>query len=600
MADLDRYLQIRWAAAGGHTADSGAVVFVTTITGVPQAWSVPAGGGWPEQLTFGEDRVASVHPSPSDPDVVVFGRDAGGNERTQLHLVRPDGSGERPLAVVPSAIHSFGEHLPGGDVLFCATRRNGVDFDLYRQRLDGDDAELVVELDGWNMVAAVDEQGRRALLTKAHSNVHTEALVIDLEDRTTAPLAASEGDPRRFLPAGFTPDGRAAFVLSDREGDFLQAWRVGLDGHGWERFGPEGGDVELLVVRHGAGALVANEGGVSRLLPFDPATLEVGDPVELPAGVVSDLSIAPDGATALFSLSGAASPPDVWEAGLAGAGPGPAGARRVTRSSTAGIDPATFVAPELVSVPSFDGLEVPLWLYRPPGVERPPVVVSVHGGPEAQERPAFNAFYQYLLARGIAVAAPNVRGSTGYGRTYTALDDVERRPDSVEDLAEVGRWLKSSGAVDPSRVAVMGGSYGGFMVLATLTRHPDLWAAGVDIVGIANLVTFLENTGAYRRALREAEYGSLEGDRALLESLSPIHAVDRIEAPLLVIHGANDPRVPVGEAAQIVESLRRRQRPVSSLVFDDEGHGIVKLANRRTAYRAVSAFLDEHLAAGAG
>jgi dipeptidyl aminopeptidase/acylaminoacyl peptidase len=199
---------------------------------------------------------------------------------------------------------------------------------------------------------------------------------------------------------------------------------------------------------------------------------------------------------------------------------------------------------------------------------------------------------QYLLGRGYAVFFPNVRGSTGYGKAYTHLDDVGLRMDSVRDLAHAAYWLKESGH---RRIAVMGGSYGGFMVLAALTEYPRLWSAGVDIVGIANLVTFLENTGSYRRSLREPEYGSLENDRALLESISPIHKAGDITTPLMVIHGKNDPRVPVGEAEQIVDRVLRNGGMVEYLLYEDEGHGLAKLKNRLDAYPKIAAFLDEHL-----
>jgi dipeptidyl aminopeptidase/acylaminoacyl peptidase len=223
------------------------------------------------------------------------------------------------------------------------------------------------------------------------------------------------------------------------------------------------------------------------------------------------------------------------------------------------------------------------------------VVVYVHGGPESQSRPIFNAVIQYLVAGGYAVFVPNVRGSTGYGYEYQSLDDVRLRMDSVADLQHAVFYLRDSGIADPRRIAVMGGSYGGFMVLSALTTYPDLWAAGIDIVGIANFVTFLENTGPWRRKLREAEYGSLEQDREFLEQISPIRSVDRITAPLFVVHGANDPRVPVGEAEQVVSALRERQVPVEYLRFADEGHGLVKRANRLVAYPAIAHFLDEHV-----
>ncbi|MBS1251529.1 MAG: Dipeptidyl aminopeptidase BIII [Anaerolineales bacterium] len=219
----------------------------------------------------------------------------------------------------------------------------------------------------------------------------------------------------------------------------------------------------------------------------------------------------------------------------------------------------------------------------------------VHGGPESQFRPYFHFFIQYFLQNGYAVLAPNVRGSAGYGKTYSHLDNVEKRMDSVADLAHAARWLHDHPDIDGDRLVVYGGSYGGFMVLSALTAYPDLWAAGIDVVGISNFVTFLENTSDYRRAHRAAEYGSLEHDREFLESIAPINHVDEITAPLMVIHGANDPRVPLSEAEQLVEALEERGVPVAFLVFDDEGHGVVKLKNKRVLYPAIVDFLDEHL-----
>jgi dipeptidyl aminopeptidase/acylaminoacyl peptidase len=269
---------------------------------------------------------------------------------------------------------------------------------------------------------------------------------------------------------------------------------------------------------------------------------------------------------------------------------------RATQSSLGGIPRASLVVPSLVHYPTFDGREIPAFLYLPKGERsKLPVIIDVHGGPEGQSRPLFNPVAQYFVGRGYGVLSPNVRGSTGYGYEYQSLDDVQLRMDSVKDLQHAALWLRESGIADPQRIVVMGGSYGGFMVLSAITTYPDLWAAAVDIVGIANFVTFLENTGPWRRKLREAEYGSLENDRKFLTQISPIHHADRITAPLFVVHGANDPRVPIGETEQIVGALRARHVPVEYLRFEDEGHGLVKRTNRLVAYPAIARFLDEHL-----
>lgn len=284
-------------------------------------------------------------------------------------------------------------------------------------------------------------------------------------------------------------------------------------------------------------------------------------------------------------------PGDVWHAD-----PGTGASRRLT-VSPCDVDPATFVAPDLVRCRSFDGLQVPAFVFRPhrPAPGRHPVVVVVHGGPESQWRPSFSPLVQYLVARGFAVIAPNVRGSTGYGRRYQHLDDVEHRLDSVADLAAVHDWIAATDDLDPDRSALYGGSYGGYMVLSGLVHQPDRWAAGVDVVGIANLVTFLEHTAAWRRAWREREYGALATDRDLLAWLSPITHVAHLRAPLLIVHGRNDPRVPLGEAEQIHAVARAKGVRSELLVYDDEGHGLARLANRLDAYPRVAAFLEEVL-----
>jgi dipeptidyl aminopeptidase/acylaminoacyl peptidase len=270
---------------------------------------------------------------------------------------------------------------------------------------------------------------------------------------------------------------------------------------------------------------------------------------------------------------------------------------RWTNASTAGLARESFRTPELVRFESFDGREIPAFLSLPAEAEKgeTPVVVDIHGGPESQRRPSFSPVTQYLLDAGYAAFEPNVRGSTGYGKAYTHLDDKDKRMDAVADIERGVAWLGDHSAIDPDRIAVMGGSYGGFMTLAALTEYPDLWAAGVDIVGIADFTTFLENTGSWRRALREAEYGSLDDDRELLESISPLNNIKRIDAPLFVLHGANDPRVPVGEAEQVAARVGEQDVPVETLIFDDEGHGIVKRDNRIEAYTAIAEFLAEHV-----
>jgi dipeptidyl aminopeptidase/acylaminoacyl peptidase len=317
----------------------------------------------------------------------------------------------------------------------------------------------------------------------------------------------------------------------------------------------------------------------------------------MPRGVAGGFEFSADGRLLLGRAEGSVEPGDIWLHDTA------AGAtRRVTRSSAAGLPAHAFVEPELVSWASFDGLRIPGLLYSP-ATPRPasghPAVVWIHGGPESQFRPTFQPVIQFLVGRGYAVLAPNIRGSTGYGRRYHSLDNRRLRGDAIKDIAATAAWLKSSGRADGARLAAMGGSYGGYMTLAALTFHPDLWAAGVDIVGISSFRSFLKNTGAWRQVHRASEYGDPVADAEFLDSVSPLNFADRIDAPLIVVQGANDPRVPRTEAEQIVDNLKRRNRPVEYLLFEDEGHGVVKLGNRIKAYGAIAEFLDKHLGGSA-
>jgi dipeptidyl aminopeptidase/acylaminoacyl peptidase len=355
-------------------------------------------------------------------------------------------------------------------------------------------------------------------------------------------------------------------------------------------------DVDLMTARGATMAISVNVDGWSDVRLYD-----VSDPrkpvkksdMGLPRGVATDLTFSEDGRFLAVAQSGPTFPNEVFRVEIA-----TGKAERLTESDHAGVREEDLVSPVLEKVTTKDGLDVPVFLFRPkdlaPG-ERAPAVVSVHGGPESQAQPLFNPLVQFLVGHGYVVVQPNIRGSTGYGKRYAHLDDKEKREDSIADLAAVNAWLRARADVDPARIAVIGGSYGGYATLASITLYPEIWAAACDIVGIANFRTFLERTAPYRRALREAEYGSLATDGELLDRLSPIHKVDRIRAPLFVIHGTNDPRVPVQEAEQIAAALEKRKVRVEYMKFDDEGHGLVRRPNRIKAYGALAKFFDSVL-----
>jgi dipeptidyl aminopeptidase/acylaminoacyl peptidase len=588
--EFARYLKIRSAWGASWSPDGRKVSFLTEITGVPQVWEVPSEAqspSWPEQLTFYEERVAGAEYSPTE-DRLLFGMDAGGNERMQLFVLE-DGE-VMDLTRAPEAIHYSGGFSPdGGRIAYTATRRNGTDFDVFVQELGAREPETVWLVSGYHTISDWAPDGSSLLVSRHHSNLNNDLYRLDLATGKAELLTPHEGDAR-FYAARIKPDGGSCYLATDVGGDFMRLARLDLSTLQFDYLTPDDWDVEALDLSRDGRYLVAsrNVEGYSDLLLFSGKGRRMPD-LEMPQGIVGGFEFSPDSTRLAFTLTGPVRNADVWVLDL------PEGeARRLTRSSTAGIPPRTFRCPELVRYPTFDGREIPALFYQP-GEDDAPVVVNVHGGPESQSRPAFAPVTQYLVGRGYAVFFPNVRGSTGYGKAYTHLDDVELRMDSVKDLAHAAHWLRGRGH---ERVAVMGGSYGGFMVLAALTEYPELWGAGVDIVGIANLVTFLENTGSYRRALRESEYGSLERDREFLESISPIHRAEKITASLMVVHGKNDPRVPVGEAEQIVDRVRKNGGSVEYLLYEDEGHGLLKLKNRLDAYPKIAAFLDRQLSFG--
>jgi dipeptidyl aminopeptidase/acylaminoacyl peptidase len=550
---------------------------------------------------------------------VIVSHDEGGNERHQLSLLRlPLPSGRpaglddlEPLVRDPRYMHVLAD-VRADQVCYFVNRRNGVDFDpVIRDLADGSERELVLA-DAMFDEAAISPDGRWLSLTVASKvTANSEHVVlVDLwvlpgqEEMTEVTPADA---PAMNHALSWSPDSSALYFSSNYGREFTGVARYEVasgaltwvvtsddaDVTGW--LSPDG--TTLVVER--------NLDGASELAVHDAAT---GRPVRhlaLPAaGTVTDHPLpaprwSPDSAAMAMSVSGAQMPGDALLADLR---PGRVSVRPLTNSA-AQLHGERTAGPEPHSVPTPDGELIPCRVYRPTGTDARPLdgsaVLVVHGGPEGQAMQNFNVYVQALAAAGHTVLVPNVRGSRGYGKLWYSADDGRRRLDSVADLAALHAYLPKLG-LDQSRAALWGGSYGGYMVLAGLAFQPALWSAGVDIVGIASLVTFLENTSAYRRAYREREYGTLADDREFLLAASPLTRVGDITAPLFLIHGANDPRVPLSEAEQIHAALTGRGRECELLVYADEGHGLAKRANRLDAVPRALAFLARHLGQPAG
>lgn len=594
MADAltDRLLALP-AATGPSFAADGRLLFLNDAGGSAQVWELPAGGGPARPRTAHRDAVAFVAGSPVDGSA-VFGRDQGGDERQQLYALPPDGEA-RALTVDTAVIHGLGAISPNGSqIAHTGNARDPAHADAWITDLASGERRCVRKVEGPQELPCWHPASGAFVLATAPRSFEMDLVLVDAATGEATPLTPHDGDARHMNPR-WRRDGAGFWLLTDRGRDHLAAAWMTPGGTPRLLHAPLW-DVEKLEVSPDQReiAVAVNEEGWSRLRLLDAETGAVRAVIGCPDGVVTKLSWRQDGGAIAFDLARPDRPAGIW---LAEASAGWK-ARQVF-----GVEGPASGARDyaLVRFPSFDGREIPAWLALPEGappVGGWPVLVWVHGGPAAQALPNWRPDLQALLALGIAVLIPNVRGSTGYGRAYAELDDREKRPDSVADLAAAHRWLAARPDVDGARIAIMGQSYGGWMVLSALTKQPELWAAGVEFYGIARWKTFFEATGPWRVAHRAAEYGDPVADAALLESLSPLHEASRIVCPLFVAQGLTDPRVPPRESEQIVAALRAHDVPVEYLTFPDEGHGFTKRDNRRVVYAAVARFLTRHLGVG--
>jgi dipeptidyl aminopeptidase/acylaminoacyl peptidase len=573
----------------------------TRFGDVPQLHLVRAPGAARRQLTFLREPVGAASWQPTRGDYLVFRRDQGGDEFYQLY--RYDLTDGRITLLTDGRSRNTGGvwNRAGTRLAYESTRRNGTETDIWVvDPSDPASDRMAVEMRGTGWSAHDwSPDGRQLLLGHTLSANQSEVWLADATTgRLTLVTVSDSGQKVSYPEAVYSRDGKGLYLTTDRDNEFTRLGYLDLATRRLRILSSAiPWDVEEFVLSDDGAllAFIANEGGYGRLHLLATATATERRLPALPNGLVGSLHWRRGTHELGFTLSSSRAPDDVWSLDVA-----TGRLARWTESETGGLDFSDLPEPELIRWPAPDGLMISGLLYRPAArFSGPrPVVVSIHGGPEGQARPDFLGRWNYLLKeQGVALVLPNIRGSTGFGKTYLASDNGPKREQAYADIGALLDWIRGRPELDASRVLVMGGSYGGHMTLVTAYRYADRISCAVDVVGISNLATFLENTSSYRRDLRRVEYGDERdpADRAFMERTAPVNNATTITKPLFVVQGANDPRVPRSEAEQITATLRQLRTPVWYLLGLDEGHGFQKKANADFQFYATLAFAGRYL-----
>jgi dipeptidyl aminopeptidase/acylaminoacyl peptidase len=591
---VEAFAKIGSATSPSLSPDGERVAFVSALSGTPQIWIMPSAGGFPEQITAFDDPVTGVRWSP-DGKWLAFGLAPGGGLNSQVWLVRPNGTGLRRITDGGRTNNWLGEWLDDASAIAIASnRRDPAAVEPYLVDPDGNHT-LIAKSDGIASIADASRDGRIILLYRLVTRGNDNLYLLDPGSGRETLLTPHEG-PAEFSGV-LSPDGRTVWLTTNATTDRAALGRIVVG-----EKGP--GPIEIVISRDDAEldgieidpsgsklALFWNAAGRSELALYDIASGRERK-LTAPGEILFAPRFSNDGRYLTLNAGGAAAPIDVWIVDTQ-----KNESRQLTRSPHPGIDLASLVRPELVEWKAHDGLPLSGWLYRPAGAREPgPLVLSFHGGPEGQERTNLRDVYQALLSQGISVLAPNVRGSSGFGKRFVNLDNGILRKDAVRDIRSTVEFAVSRGIADPKRIGIMGGSYGGYMVMAGLAEYPEMFGAGANLFGVVNFETFFAETEPWMAAISKVEYGDPDTEAEMLRELSPIHRVDRVVAPTIVLHGANDTNVPVVEAEQVVDSLKKRNVPVRYVLFPDEGHGWRKTVNRITSTVEIVEWFSKYLA----
>lgn len=592
---FEQYTAIRrYQPALAFSPDGSQVAYSVNISGQYNLWRQPADGGYPVQITLSAGQsVRDIDWSP-DGEHILYTADNDGDEFTRVYRVPARGGQPEEIAGKEKVQYEMLGWSPDGRYIsYAGNDREETDQDvILRDETTGED-KRIVDYGGLYSPAHWSPDSTRFLALDVKSNTNMDIYVVDVASEEAVLVTPHEGEVF-MIPAGWAADGSGFYLLTDEGREFTGLAFHRLPDNTREWVETPDWDVENATVSSDGRWLAwsVNEDGYSRLYVRNLEGDGEARRIDMPDGVLGMMRISKAAGRLGLLWQRATHPSEVFIVDLASGE-----VSQITQGALGGLTDEDLTVPELIRYPSFDR-EIPAFLYRPEGVEgRMPVVLSIHGGPESQERPQymFSGFYQYLTSRGIAVLATNIRGSTGYGKTYQKLIHHDWGGDELKDLEHAALWLREQDWVDPKRIGVYGGSFGGFATLSCVSRLPEYWACGVDLVGPSNLVTFAKAVPPTWRRMMAQWVGDPETEADFLMERSPITYVDQITAPLFVIQGANDPRVVKPESDQIVERLRERGVHVRYDVYEDEGHGFTKRSNELKAFRDMADFLEEHL-----
>jgi dipeptidyl aminopeptidase/acylaminoacyl peptidase len=591
----------RFSSVLTFSEDGAHVLFASNISGQFNLWRIPVEGGWPDQLTsFTDETVRGVGVSPRD-GTVLLSADHDGDEFHQLYVIEGGKGWPEQLTNEPQVQHFVAGSAwspDGTKFAYAANSRNPTDMECWVRDVETGDAQPVFGEGKFSFPGRFSPDGSKLLALDFRNNSDVSIHLVDLDGGGVRELTPHE-DEALYFPGPWARDGSGFYLVTDEGSEFRGLAFFNVESNSFDWVEEPTADVDDVALSDDGRVLawLVNEQGYDLLRLRDLETGQDLPAPELPGGArphltgaEPPLALSPDGSHAALIVSSPRRPPEAWVVETSSGR-----TRPVTDSRLGGLKEDDLVEILLVSFPTFDGREIPAWLYRPNVDGKAPVVLSIHGGPEAQERPVYQPLYQYLLSRGIGVLATNIRGSTGYGKSYQRLVQRDWGGGDMQDWEHAAKWLQQQDWVDAERIGVFGGSYGGFAVLTCVTRLPAYWAAAVDIFGPSNLVTFAKAVPPTWRRFIARFVGDPETEADFLMERSPITYVENVKAPLLVIQGATDPRVVKGESDQMVEKLRGLGRDVEYVVFDDEGHGFTKRPNELKAYRLAAEWLEQHL-----